>query len=74
MEPPSHAAQTLGNLLHKHMEAGRIGDESRRSRLFLLILELEWAYPEAAEEFKSWNDEKLRRAKTALKLLRGGRL
>lgn len=43
-------AMMLLDLYRRHLRAMRNHDEELRERLFLLIAEFEWAFPEAAEE------------------------
>lgn len=46
----SREALIILDLSRRHMYAAREGDEERRVRLFCLLDEFEWAYPEAAAE------------------------
>lgn len=43
-------ALVILDLSRRHMYAARDGDEEMRARLFRLMDDLEWAYPEAMAE------------------------
>lgn len=46
-------AKIILDLSHRHMRAAKDGDEESRARLFRLLDEFEWAYPEAMAEVKA---------------------
>lgn len=46
----SNGAMILTDIYRKHMYAAQDKDEGRRARLFRLIEDFEWAYPEVKAE------------------------
>lgn len=46
----SETAMLILEIYRRHMRAAQAGDEALRARLFALVEELEWAFPEAAKE------------------------
>lgn len=47
------AAKIILDLTHHHWCAAKDGEEEKRARLFRLLEDFEWAYPEAMTEVKA---------------------